>query len=995
MSIFKSKKFIVPLIVVLVVGGLVLWTNLSSGVLDYHEKYEGIDLQLGETELGRTDTYIQYLNKEEFKDADVPNEILPINLFDYEKGSYGIKKEAVGGENAALRMDEKSKAEWTVDVKTAGFYNVYLEYYPMPGRGVDIERSFLLNGKVPFRGADALTFSRVFVDSGKIEMDNQGNQIRPTQKEGPCWQSVYLSDATGFEAEPYRFYLKQGINKISFVGINESIAIRKLEISNQAEILPYAEFAKKNEAAVNQKPKANTLVKVQGETAQRRSTPSLYASYDRGSGSTEPSSIGKVVLNKTGGTQWRVAGDWIEIDFEAPEDGAYVFALKGRQSYNRGFVAMRKIMIDGAVPFLEASQLRYEFSSVWNMEVLQNEGGTPYRIPLTKGKHTLRMEVTLGEFGTFLSELSDRVYNMNQMYRKILVITGSAPDIYRDYHLEKALPDVVEQMGLESKRLYKVIDDVIAYTGTNNQHLAVAGTLAAQLEAFHEDPADIPQKLKNFKTNISSLGTSINTLRETAMDVDYVCFADDVSSLPEVNETGFDRAIRETQMFGNSFFSNANRLGNVYEGQESLDVWIVAGRDQSSILKTMIDDTFTPETGITVNVKLIDVLTLLPAVVAGTGPDIALTVAQTEPVNYALRNAAEDLMQFGPELEELLKEYPESSYEAFKFNGGLYGLPETQNYNVLFYRTDICEELGITVPQTWDDVIKLLPVLQRNNMQFAVPSIERKIGNTINPDLANYYAQLYQRGGRLYNEDHSKTDISSPAGIDAFEFYTKLFTSYKLELQYDFLNRFRSGEMPIGVADYSNFNTFAVFAPEIDGLWEFDLVPGMKDPKTGEINRSVQSWGTSSMMLKPANQKEDAWEFLKWWSSSETQVRFGRELESVMGKSARYATANQVAFDQLAWGTKESEILKEQWKWAFSLPEVAGGYYTPRHVTNAIRKVINDKEDPRETLLDYVVTIDDELENKRSEFNFDITGTGSLDYKNWKPLDMNSKKKGE
>ena len=113
----------------------------------------------------------------------------------------------------------------------------------------------------------------------------------------------------------------------------------------------------------------------------------------------------------------------------------------------------------------------------------------------------------------------------------------------------------------------------------------------------------------------------------------------------------------------------------------------------------MVDDTFTPKTGIQVNVKLIDVATLLPAVVAGTGPDVALTVAQTEPVNYALRKASLDLSQFD-DLDDVLSEYYPSSYESYKFNGGIYALPETQNYNVLFYRTDICEELGIEIPDT-------------------------------------------------------------------------------------------------------------------------------------------------------------------------------------------------------------------------------------------------------------------------------------------------------
>ena len=278
---------------------------------------------------------------------------------------------------------------------------------------------------------------------------------------------------------------------------------------------------------------------------------------------------------------------------------------------------------------------------------------------------------------------------------------------------------------------------------------------------------------------------------------------------------------------------------------------------------------------------------------------------------------------------------------------------------------------------TWEDVLKTLPILQKNSMSFAIPSVERKINNVTNPDLANYYAQLYQRGGTLYDADAMETTIASQEGIEAFEFYTKLFTNYKLDKQNDFNNRFRSGEMPIGCADYSNFNTLAVFAPEIKGLWNFGLIPGMKK-EDGSIDRSVQSWGTASMMLRGAEErgkKEIAWQFLKWWESSEVQSNYASELEAVMGAAARYATANRNTFETLSWSSDESAALKEQWKSAFGLPEVAGGYYTARHITNAIRKVMNENEDPRETLLDYVITINDELTNKREEFGLPIKDT--------------------
>lgn len=173
--------------------------------------------------------------------------------------------------------------------------------------------------------------------------------------------------------------------------------------------------------------------------------------------------------------------------------------------------------------------------------------------------------------------------------------------------------------------------------------------------------------------------------------------------------------------------------------------------------------------------------------------------------------------------------------------------------------------------------------------------------------------------------------------------------------------------MPLGISSYSTYNTLVVFAPEIRGLWDFTLIPGTLK-EDGTIDRSANAWGNCSMMLTGSGNEEKAWEFLKWWASAETQLRFGRELESVMGSSARYATANVDAFEGLAWSSKQMKVLKEQWAWTKGNPEVPGSYYTSRHLVNAVRKVVVASEDPRETLLDYTRTINEELTKKRKEF---------------------------
>lgn len=1005
-KLMKKKGLRTFLIIVVVIAALVVFFKIKgTSTSDNSDKYKGVDLEATDNSYGRDDTYALYKTAHGDSVPEGEENTYAIDVFDYKNSGNVSKRSGVGpadDQSDAIQIPEEGFAEYEFNVKTAGYYNIMFEYYPTTDeddRGVDIETKIEINGAVPFNGADALSFGRVYTDKEETQTDNQGNEIRATQIEDPnrAWVSAYCEDATGYELEPYKFYLEKGKNTIRITGINEKLVLRNLVVANKKVTPEYEEYATSNSGAVNNVP-AGYLQKVQGETACRRSSPSLYATYDRTSSDTEyenkdgnvtKNNTDKQVLDMTGGTNWKVANDWIEWEMEVPEEGDYVIGIKGRQGYNRGYIANRSLYIDGEIPFQEVSEIQFTYSNVWEMKCLQDENGEAYKFHLTKGKHTIRLKNSLGELGTYLSELTDSVYNMNQMYRQILVLTGTEPDEYRDYQIDTVYPEVMEAMDIESKRLYKIVDEVVAYTGEKGGEISVAQTLARQMETFCDRPDKIPSMLSNFKENISSLGTSINNLSAASMDIDYIAFAESKDQLPEVNENGFDKLVHECVLFVNSFRSDSSALGNVYDSDDPdvIDVWITAGRDQSNILKSMVDQMFTPESGIKVNVKLIDaaagantvsssagaINAMLPAVISGFGPDVALNITQTEPVNYALRNAVVDLeAKFGNEVDEVLSEYNPSAYEAYKFNGGLFALPETENYNVMFYRTDIMEEIGVDVStvNTWDDVIKILPVLQKNNMSFAVPSVERKINNMSNPDLANYYAQLYQRGGALYDDEAKTTTIDSQAGIEAFEFYTKLFTNYKLTKQYDFANRFRSGEMPIGVADYSTFNTLAVFAPEIKGLWDFALIPGVEQ-EDGTINRAVQSWGTCSMMLRGAEERgktDKAWEFMKWWASSTTQSTYASELEAVMGAAARYATANKKTFETLSWSSKESAALKEQWKYAFGLPQVAGGYYTERHITNAIRKVINENEDPRETLLDYRKEINDELTNKREEF---------------------------
>lgn len=230
-----------------------------------------------------------------------------------------------------------------------------------------------------------------------------------------------------------------------------------------------------------------------------------------------------------------------------------------------------------------------------------------------------------------------------------------------------------------------------------------------------------------------------------------------------------------------------------------------------------------------------------------------------------------------------------------------------------------------------------------------------------------FSALLYQNGGKFYGPDASRSDLDSKIAMEAFKQWSDFYTSYKLPIQANFYNRFRTGEMPIGIVDYSYYNSLVVFAPDIRGDWDFAPIPGTKKPN-GEIDRSIGGSGLGTILLKNSKYKEASWAFMKWWTEKDTQVRFGREMEGILGAAARYPTANVEALKELPWPIKDLEALNEQWEWVKGIPEVPGGYLTGRYLDNALKKVIDEGTNPRDSLYEYVDMINTEIIIKRKEF---------------------------
>ncbi len=976
----NAKKVVITLAVIAAFVVLCVLLSLRK-VDDFSDKYAGQDLTKEVAGMERTGTYSGYMNAH--ADAKDSTQTVDVDLFNYTSEGNVTVESDVEGIDKALFTDNEARVTWKVNIPEDGFYNIYIEYLIPKSRGVQAERGVYINGECPYEIARNITFSRIWTDGGPKKIDNQGNEIRPTQVEVFDWQSAYLRDDMGYVIEPLKFYFEKGENELTFESQNEPMYLKKVSVAAVCVEPTYEEYITANSGKSTGGAAGDFLEIVQGEDSTIRSESSLYAKFDRSSPTTQPNSVTYTVLNYVGGETWRDNGQWIEWEFEVPADGYYNIMLKARQNYSRGNVSNRRIYIDGEVPFKELNEVSFSYKNDWECKDLADEDGIPYNFYLTKGKHTIRLEATLGGLGAILEELENSTFRLNNVYRKLLVYTGANPDQYRDYKININYPEIMEAMKLESMRLFKTVDDMVAYSGQKADQIASAQTVAQQLERFCRKPQKITLEFTTFKDNVTALGTAQLNLSLSRLDIDYIAISGTNVQPKKEKANFFTKAWHEIKSFAASFYVDYNSVGDVYDEKAKdtkvIKVWVLTGRDQGTILKSMIDDSFTPNTGVPVNVEIVDQGALLSAVMAGRGPNVVLTVGSNLPVDFALRGASVDITQFEG-WEEVLSHYQESSYEQFRLDGAIYGVPETQTFNVMFYRKDVLEELGLTPPNTWQELIEMLPTIQGNNLSVGIPSASGSSSTTAastsvmsnNPDLSMYFSLLYQNGGDMYNEAGTYTTVDDEAGIKAFDDYERYFNDYGLPAIYDFVSRFRSGEMPIGIASYQTYNTLMVSAPEIRGLWDFTLIPGteytLEDGST-YIDRSDFVAGTATMMIDCHDgKKNESWEFMKWWADPDTQVRFGREIEALLGSSARYATSNRDAFSQLSWSYHDIQILNAQWDWTVGIREVPGGYYTGRHITNALRKVINDKDDTRETIIDYSVKIDDEIMRKRKEF---------------------------
>lgn len=847
--------------------------------------------------------------------------------------------------------------------------------------------------------------------------DVNGNQLKPNAVVAPEWKIYAASDPDGFYQGTFEFYFdntgKTGdLHTIALQSTREAMAIKSIRLFPVADTTTYEEVLAAYKAAGYTAVSPSASIRLEAEAPYRVSDTSVYAANDRTSAVNSPSSAGAQMQNVLGSNSYDTVGQWASYRFTVTETGLYTISIRCKQDELAGMYTSRTIRLAGGiygenldVPFAEAYNARFNYNKSWQIVTL-GDGTNVFQFYFEEGEtYTMSLEVSLGTLSTVIETVEKSLSTINNCYLEILKLTGAEPDEYRDYRFGRVMPDTVRSLKRESNTLYKVSADLTELSGSKGSHVATLDKVAYLLNIMGSDEDKIAENLDDLKSYIGTLGTWLNTSKQQSLMMDYIIISGsgnetyDASFQPvldsqyKANASFFQSIGFEISSFFSSFFVDYNQMGVTVTEDEAADrtrveVWLASGRDQASIWRSLVDSSFTSTEageGIAVDLKLVAGGTLLPSVLAKQGPDVYVGLDSGSVINYAIRSAVLPLndnpntAEHEADLQETLKDFNEATLVPLSMYNKIYGVPETVSFSMMFYRKDALVNLGIkNVPQTWDDLLTCVPVFQSANMEIGLSRDfnlfhYQRGGDRWNYAGTNYsgtkYAELMEDETFATYFDYMSIAYDENVALDAFQYMTRFYTDYSFPVSYDAANRFRTGEMPIVIADaVSMYNQLTVFATEIRGLWMFTNVPGTKR-SDGTIS-SVSIAGVSAVvMMNGVDDAEASWRFMKWQISSDVQASYGNSMVALIGPSAKYSTANREALFKMSWTTEEYENLYAQYNNLATIPNYPGAYIIDRYLNFAFLNAYNDGADPVEELKGYVKTINKEITRKREEFD--------------------------
>ena len=928
-------------------------------------------------------TYRKYIVK--YFDAAKPMEEINVDITDFEQsdGADVALESYEGEDNCVAWVDCEGTLTWKFDVKTAGLYNMAMFYHPITASNTTIEVEMKIDGEHPFDEVKLVELDRYWQNETAITRDSRDNDQRPKQVQYNTWVNYPIKDKDGLINTPYFFYLSEGTHEISLTGIKTNLYIKGMRFYNTEELPSYADIAPTQDQ-INATPSVGENGGfIQGETPDYTTSSTLYPTYDRTDVSVYPCDPVKKRYNTIGADTWDQACQMVAWKVEVPEDGYYKIRLRARQSTMRGFFSNRRVYINGEVPCKELDDVKIQYDPNWQTVDLTDNDGNLIYVKLNKGWNEIMLEAIPGDIGAVMERLDDLIFELNYYYRRILMITGPSPDEYNDYYLEDQIEGLFDFFQRAIDTLYSEKAGIEELTGAGSE-ASTLQTMAVILQMAVDHPEDLPQMLSSIKDQISAVSAWMRDYRDQPLEIDYIEVKAGCDEFRKSGVNFFQSFAFGFQAFIGSFFEDYTTVSDSTDAEKTLNVWVSLGRDQATVVNELVSSEYNPTHDTKVNISLVQGA-VLEATLAGKGPEVALFIGGDFPVVCASRGLLVNLKE-QPGYNSVVSRFTPDVTTLYEFNGGVYGLPLTESFPMLFYRTDVLEELGYTTPPTtWTELINMLPDIQRKYLEVGL-ILPSNISSQVFDAGNTFVLLMLQTGQDFYKFDEASgqyisTTFDTEAAVNAFTQWTDFYTIYDFDQTYDAFTRFRTGEMPILLQNYTFYNQLNVAAPEIKGLWSFTHIPGSyvynedgtkqtNADGSYKINYTANSGSSGAVIFTSCKDVDAAWNFIDWFTTTDVQLEYGTTIEAIMGPMGRYDTANVEALSKLSWSTTEHEKIADQMSNLKEVPIIPASYAVTRNVYNAFRAVVNNQKNPRYQLSSYNRDINSEIVRKLKDLGY-------------------------
>lgn len=881
----------------------------------------------------------------------------------WENALWNGKKPPVDG--GSLLMDKGDVLSFTVEIETKGEYVLALEYKPADAKVMDCQINVQANEQ------DAVAFLPILWadETDGYELDRYGNQLVPAQISIDDYIYNCLEDSRSPSQQPLSFTFEPGSHTISLTFMTQSLEIRAVYIGQRNEPVSYTEYARKYADTGS---KGEQIV-IEGEAYSAKSD-----SFLRGKSVVNPALFPYDTytrkINVIDENSWSSAGQKILWEFEVKKEGWYQIGFRYCQPSEPLKPVYRAMEIDGRTPFAELDSVAFPATDTGKYKnLIVKDDQTPLLVYLEEGLHTIALRAIMGPLDEPYQELMSLMEEINALGMELKKLTTGQSDKNRTWDMDVYMPNAVSDIEKYADEIDALYDRLGQITGSAPVFADSLHYASQTLRGLLKDPRTIPNKADLIHAGDNSasknLGIVIDNMAKMPLSIDRIYLTGD-EELPPAKVSFFVSFLESVKRFFYSFLPEAQQQdysAGTKKDDKELSVWVNRPIQYVQVFQQIVDADYNAKYGTDIRLSVMpDESKLILSNASHTNPDVALGLGYATPFNFAIRGAAKNLLDYDEFLPFYNSQYNLESLVPMYYDTGVYGAVETQDYQVLFYRRDILEMLGLEVPNTWDDVRQMMPRLLRYSMNFGMPLAN---GSAVK-NLHQTTPHIYQNGGALYTDDGFSTAIDEKNSIEGFREMTEMFTIYGAQTVVpSFYNSFRFAEIPIGIGNFSTYMQLQTAAPELAGRWDIALTPGTVQ-EDGSICRYQMADSTGCMIFKNTDKEEEAGRFLLWWLSKDTQRKYAYLLKSSFGPEYSWNTANLEAFRELDYPEAHKEIILRQWEDQKENLRHPALYMIEREVGNIWNNTVVNNKELIESIDKATILSNREIVRKLTEFGF-------------------------